>query len=170
MFQLCMQKVDLPYLELSTSTPSFFLLLSAFQPHLQTPKWFWQLEECTNTTAITFEVITKIVYYFQFGRSFEGWGTFPMAISWVAVWTMTVVEMSAAISLDPHEQKPLSPRELASHRLPAAFKFGYKKAFEQFCSDSWMWPSFLAASRGYFSEVAETENTDIYMKMAIIGN
>lgn len=51
---------------ISTSTPPFFLLLSAFQPHLQTPKWFWQLEECTNTTARTFEVITNRVYYFMF--------------------------------------------------------------------------------------------------------
>ncbi len=109
MFQLCMQKVDFAYLELSTSTPPLVLLLSAFQPHLQIPKWCWQLEECTNTTAITFEVITNRVYYFRFGRSFECWGIFPMAIPWVAVRTMTVVEMSAAIYLDPHEQKPYHP-------------------------------------------------------------
>lgn len=42
-------------------------------------------------------------------------------------------------------KKTLSPGELALHRLPAAFKFCHK-AFEPFCFDSWMWPSFLQAS------------------------
>lgn len=84
--------------EFSTSTPPFFLLLSAFQPHLQTPKWFWQLEECTNGTARTFEVITNRVYYCRFGRSFKCWSTFPVAMPWDAVRMVTVGNVCCNIS------------------------------------------------------------------------
>jgi len=73
-------------------TPSFFLLLLAFQPHLQTPKWFWQLQECTNATARTFGVINNRVYYCRFGKSFKCWGTFPVAMPCVAARAVTVVK------------------------------------------------------------------------------
>lgn len=113
--------------ELSTSTSPFFLLLSAFQPHLQTPKWFWQLEECTNATARTFVVITNRVYYCRFDRSFKCWGTFPVAMPCVAVRTVTVVKCQLQYLWTLMSKKSLSLRELVSHRLPAAFKFQPKK-------------------------------------------
>lgn len=113
---------------ISTSTPPFFLLLSAFQPHLQTPKWFWQLEECTNTTARTFEVITNRVYYYNYlaGHSNVGayfqWQCRGLQCGRWLWWKCLLQYLWTLMS-----KKTLSPRELASHRLPAAFKFGQKK-------------------------------------------
>jgi len=113
-------------------TPSFFLLLLAFQPHLQTPKWFWQMQECTNATG----VINNRVYYCRFGKSFKCWGTFPVAMPCVAARAVTVVKcqlqylwtlMNKKKKEEKKKKKSLSLRELASHRLPAAFKFQPKK-------------------------------------------